>query len=79
MDQRPPREVERRALALARRLNRAVYLYGEAVTDGGPGGEGPGGTTWRTARRPGEIPAGAAAFVVRPDPDDPERGNRGGC
>lgn len=64
--QRPPERLVARAQAEARAAGRAVYLFRE------PDG-------WKVTRRLSEIPGGAASLEVPPAPEDPEKGNTGGC
>ena len=64
--QRPPDSIVERARSRAAAEGRAVYLYRD-------------GEDWKLTRRLGEIPGGAESVEVPPQPDDPERGNTGGC
>lgn len=64
--QRPPDSIVEKAQARAAAEKRAVYLY--------RAGDG-----WCLTCRLGEIPGGAESLEIPARPDDPERGNTGGC
>lgn len=62
----PPRDVLLAAQRDARASGRALYLY----SDGG---------AWTTTAKLHEVPAGVAALEIRPDPENPDLNNTGGC
>jgi|GEM_PF-2140731 len=63
---RPPSDVLLAAQRGARASGRALYLYCD-------------GDAWMTTAKLHEVPAGVAALEIRPDPDNPDLNNTGGC
>lgn len=63
---RPPKDVLRAAQRRARSLGRALYLYRAE-------------RAWRTTAKLHEVPSGATTLEVRPDPENPDLNNTGGC